>query len=428
MTSVVGILNKQGVAIAADSAVTRTRGGQRKYTKNGNKMVRLCETVPIAVMITGNADFLQTPWDVIVRRYRQKRGQLGHATVAEAAEDFFAFIQSDPVFWVEAYDEGFIRWLAERIFCGIVEEIGDANERNLAGRMCRPKTFVRSFQRTSASLQKKWGNSGVCPQFEDYSLEQFRSAAEQVISFFLKQKEGDDNDRHFPESVLKEIRLSLEEAIWMRLRTRFEEGPSATLVFAGYGKNQGFPSLVSAMVCEGFDRHVNYHIRPEDTVCIGDDKPVAICPFAQTDVIKAILRGIHIDWSNGASDVFRDIVHTRTGDLFQPSFGEEAPGPEFRAMLAEVDTKDLQRQFFKEGMRLLNKNQREWEKALKNSDLETLASLADCLIDLTGFHRILTFSQEGVGGSVDVAVISRNDGFTWLRRKSWYHKDGPMGV
>ena len=151
MTSVVGILNKQGVAIAADSAVTRTRGGQRKYTKNGNKMVRLCETVPIAVMITGNADFLQTPWDVIVRRYRQKRGQLGHATVAEAAEDFFAFIQSDPVFWVEAYDEGFIRWLAERIFCGIVEEIGDANERNLAGRMCRPKTFVRSFQRTSAS-------------------------------------------------------------------------------------------------------------------------------------------------------------------------------------------------------------------------------------------------------------------------------------
>ena len=53
MTTVVGILNKKGVAIAADSAVTRTPvRGESKYTKNGNKMIRLCEAVPISVMLT----------------------------------------------------------------------------------------------------------------------------------------------------------------------------------------------------------------------------------------------------------------------------------------------------------------------------------------------------------------------------------------
>jgi hypothetical protein len=63
-----------------------------------------------------------------------------------------------------------------------------------------------------------------------------------------------------------------------------------------------------------------------------------------------------------------------------------------------------------------------------------MAALAESLIDLTGFHRILTFQQEGVGGPVDVAVISKNDGFVWLNRKSWYHhKDvggryGKLGV
>ena len=37
-------------------------------------------------------------------------------------------------------------------------------------------------------------------------------------------------------------------------------------------------------------------------------------------------------------------------------------------------------------------------------------------------------------GIIDVAVISKNDGFTWLNRKSWYHhKDvggryGKLGV
>ena len=41
MTAVVGLLNKRGVAIAADSAVTRSRGINRtKCTKNGSKIAR----------------------------------------------------------------------------------------------------------------------------------------------------------------------------------------------------------------------------------------------------------------------------------------------------------------------------------------------------------------------------------------------------
>ena len=57
-----------------------------------------------------------------------------------------------------------------------------------------------------------------------------------------------------------------------------------------------------------------------------------------------------------------------------------------------------------------------------------MAALADSLIDLTGFQRILTFSQEGVGGTVDLAVISKADGFTWIRRKNWYHKDNGLSI
>jgi hypothetical protein len=33
----------------------------------------------------------------------------------------------------------------------------------------------------------------------------------------------------------------------------------------------------------------------------------------------------------------------------------------------------------------------------------------------------MTFSPEGVGGPIDLAVITKNEGFTWLNRKSWYH-------
>ena len=107
---------------------------------------------------------------------------------------------------------------------------------------------------------------------------------------------------------------------------------------------------------------------------------------------------------------------------------------DFAEKLDEVKTDDLSRNFFRKINRLLDNNLHQLEKALEDYDLQSIAALAESLIDLTGFHRILTFQQEGVGGPVDVAVISKNDGFTWLNRKSWYHhKDvggryGKLGV
>ena len=107
---------------------------------------------------------------------------------------------------------------------------------------------------------------------------------------------------------------------------------------------------------------------------------------------------------------------------------------EFQTMLSEVKYDDIIVKFNKSVISLLDKNQREWLKTLEQYDIKSMAALAQSLIDLTGFQRILTFEQEGVGGPVDVAVITKNDGFTWLSRKSWYHhKDvngmyGSMGI
>lgn len=94
---------------------------------------------------------------------------------------------------------------------------------------------------------------------------------------------------------------------------------------------------------------------------------------------------------------------------------------DFQMMLQDVRIDDLDKKFVNANVRYLDKKQRKWEKNLEDYDLLAMAALAQSLIDLTGFHRILTFSQEGVGGPVDLAVITKNEGFTWLSRKSWYH-------
>ena len=113
---------------------------------------------------------------------------------------------------------------------------------------------------------------------------------------------------------------------------------------------------------------------------------------------------------------------------------EEDDTEEIDAILNKVKSSDLIRQFKKYGYRIQEEERRQWLKALHDYSLQDMAHLAENFISMTSFERHMTFSQEGVGGPIDLAVITKNNGFTWLNRKSWYHhKDvggryGKLGV
>jgi hypothetical protein len=49
-----------------------------------------------------------------------------------------------------------------------------------------------------------------------------------------------------------------------------------------------------------------------------------------------------------------------------------------------------------------------------------LAKLAQELINLTSVKRKFSNGKETVGGPIDVAVISRIDGFVWVQRKHYF--------
>ena len=52
---------------------------------------------------------------------------------------------------------------------------------------------------------------------------------------------------------------------------------------------------------------------------------------------------------------------------------------------------------------------------------EDLAELAENLIYLTSLKRRITPNLESVGGPIDVAVISKGDGFIWIKRKHYFN-------
>lgn len=54
---------------------------------------------------------------------------------------------------------------------------------------------------------------------------------------------------------------------------------------------------------------------------------------------------------------------------------------------------------------------------------EDMADMAESLISLTFLKRRMMSSEESVGGPVDVAIISKSDGFVWIKRKHYFQKE-----
>lgn len=49
--------------------------------------------------------------------------------------------------------------------------------------------------------------------------------------------------------------------------------------------------------------------------------------------------------------------------------------------------------------------------------------MAEALVNLTKFRRRVTTARETVGGPIDVAVITKGDGFVWVKRKHYFEPE-----
>ena len=58
MTAEIAVLNKNGVALAADSTVTATDRAGTKTFDTVNKVFTLSKVHPVAIMVFGNAEFM----------------------------------------------------------------------------------------------------------------------------------------------------------------------------------------------------------------------------------------------------------------------------------------------------------------------------------------------------------------------------------
>jgi hypothetical protein len=51
---------------------------------------------------------------------------------------------------------------------------------------------------------------------------------------------------------------------------------------------------------------------------------------------------------------------------------------------------------------------------------DELAEMAETLVNLIAFKKKVTRGTESVGGPIDVAIITKGDGFVWMKRKHYF--------
>ena len=90
MTCEVAVMNKRGVALAADSAVTL--GDVQKIYHTAEKLFQLSSSAPVGIMTYGSADMMGVPWETVVKIYTRKLGERRFERLDQYAADFLNFI------------------------------------------------------------------------------------------------------------------------------------------------------------------------------------------------------------------------------------------------------------------------------------------------------------------------------------------------
>lgn len=422
MTAEVAILNREAVALAADSAVTLTGPRGRKIYNTADKLFPLfplsaCE--PVAVMFYGNVSFGTIPWPTIIKEYYRERGYQKFGTLDGYASDFFAYLLSvckhlsDEAQQQQIEDK--VQWELDRL-CHVVKN----PPRSVTSTGSTSNTqdiLTRSIKDRIDELNRN--------SVQDFDLDQEK--AEDIINSMvdwptmLDQSLGEFQ-------ITTEIATHAKEMANVSLCAISNSPLHSGIIVAGFGAKQCFPALYHRRIDGIIEKTVL--TRLVENAQIGDNPlggtpPSIIRGYAQDDMVASFLLGLHPDF-HVKFEVHKldiDRMYTSAINNLITHLRDQ-----FQLPLSEKDVIDLETKMLK----IWDDSMKEIEDPIDSFTTdhyfqivpivqwlpkEELAEMAETLVNLTSFKRRVTPANETVGGPVDVAVITKGEGFTWVTRK-----------
>ena len=406
------IMNRSAVALAADSAATLM---DNKIFNSVNKLFSLSKYHPVGIMIYSKADFMSVPWESIIKIYRRQLGKKRFDTLQEYSSDFISFLNSEnPLFpETEQMDHVFNMCLS------YFELIKDNIDLEVSEYICEKGKVEH---RTIKSIVKKEIR-------ECYN--QFKETPDLVsMSYSDVQKFIDkhiDDYEALKKSVFQKLPLDKEANQWLYdiscflfCKNIFETYTG--VVIAGFGEREVFP--VATSFCVETVIHDKLKYVEQEIRKISYSTHAYISPFAQSDMVFTFMEGIDPEYHKLVNKYFAEILTSFPMAVANNlNFNSEKEKRKIVKDLQKIGT-DIYKKYIEQ-----TKEHRKscyTDKildAVAHLPKDELASMAESLVNLTSFKRKVSMDAETVGGPVDVAVISKGDGFIWIKRKHYFPKE-----
>lgn len=414
MTAEIAVMNKTAVALAADSAVSIGSSPNNKIYTSVDKLFLLMEDVPVGIMVNGVADFLGIPWETIIKAYRNERRGNSFPELVNYRDDFLEFVSSHEKLFPSNIQAESVGLLIQFYLYNIRKQIKDEIDRRIEQQGSVVEQDVAEIaQLVIRSINDNVKSKQRLLNFDRDFVKEIREQSKERIKRLREQI--------FGNLPLKPTTKNLVITLVMNLLTRDCTGPHHTgLVFAGFGQNEYTPRLYAVNVESMINSRIRAAYDESRSIAIGDEVEASITPFAQSEMVQSFINGIH---PKLAERMDRTLV-TVFENLYE----------QVLEVTQEHDSQLFShlRESLNEAVPIIvNELRTDWDRytnehskpIIANVDAlpkDELGAMAESLVNLTKFRRRISQDRETVSGPIDVAVISKGDGFIWVKHKHYF--------
>lgn len=398
MSAIVGILNKRAVAVAADSAMTVSENGTTKIYNNAQKIFNISPEIPVSIMICGGMDFMNIPWDVIVNLYRDYRKGKPLDTLQDYTNDFIEFIKGCKYLQNTDICKDFLLSELGSFYYRIQE---DVEKRAKEEPDKEALELYLDILRESVDMYRK---SGIATEMKRFSFHRFCKITAETFDSLINTIRDDK----CPLILLDEWRKGFYE--YMRSQCFLQH---SEIIITGYGDKQIFPQIQSLLIAGIIDGRLRYRYDTNERIDIGNT--AIITPFAQSDVMLTLLKGI-------APDLYQHMMEKQAAcvEKARTAITErliaEGVSDDVIDRVRNIAFDELNQQFCDSTLDFISEKHTDGIiSAVDNFCPDEMADMAGNLISITGLQQHFSSSQESVGGAVNVAIITKTGGFRWVK-------------
>jgi hypothetical protein len=425
MTTQVVLMNKLGVALASDSAVTAGNRVLNTY----DKIFELNAPHKIAILTSSGADFMMHPWEVMLSAWSENLTGT-HSSTEAYMEDLLKWLRTSiqsqgtlsnfesDLIYSYLYGENGIRDIARECLSEVFNENFvnqlDSNEKEL----WYSTTWTQEFREQMTSRLTKEVIEKCMDELDALIRERNEwtkldnisvSQARVWVEWFWQSYETDFVSSSFldfpniPGLAEKLNDLSLSAIVHPTSINR------TTLAMVGYGAKDLFPSATMVEI-HGVLGGAVLKRRQFNRSVSEEQQPIHLF-FGQTDAIEALARGRDEMITNVARDSQRSLLV----DIY-----EQLPASDDLEQVRQKIEESLEGNTLEESiMSATQKSRRQpFEHAIWMSPMGDLAEFAGRLIGVQSIFAAMNQENPTVGGPIDVAIITLRTGFEWIRHKT----------